>query len=470
MKFFSLKILGCCFIFFSNAYAWDNHQLLTRQTLVSFKKKKPAIWNKLQTPIQVNTIEQFLRKVFQLQCTPPAFQASILRGVGKNYKVLYAKGVEAKMEIQWASGISRLSLTAATEDPAQNLHEWTTPFEVLSVYSDEPDWLMDDDVPRLKGIGLSKDTEGTATRVLRHFWYKGEKHFGVDFGEGQETDERVQLFYELSLIAFEYDQPYWGYRFLANALHYLQDLAQPFHVKGVMSTKMLDVNALIKGAICDSRRRRQVFLDRCEDHESLSNAIIKNGWAVAAYHASYEDFALGIISNPNHAEADCVSDFSGSADRWNPIERFNWQDWSNPGKQEAHKFSLLNLRSIVNQLKDLTLNHSPSVGRLAFTVFGSGIKDNPINAQTAIMNQGKEASSAYQSGKVDYNAIDLGLSHRHERARFLLIKETAEVLSNAGYIGRALVEKTLEPKSNAAKESIHSMARQLHETCYFHDL
>src|SRR5205823_6149883 len=89
--------------------------------------------------------------------------------------------------------------------------------DVLAVYSDEPDWGLDDDVARLRGKGVSQAGEGMSTRMLRHFWYQGESVAGVDFGKDQEPDRRAQLYYELALVAFAAEEPYWVYDFLVDS-------------------------------------------------------------------------------------------------------------------------------------------------------------------------------------------------------------------------------------------------------------
>ena len=44
---------------------------------------------------------------------------------------------------------------------------------------------------------------------------------------------RVQQYLGLARFAFESGHDYWGYRFLGWALHYVQDLTQPYHSKAL---------------------------------------------------------------------------------------------------------------------------------------------------------------------------------------------------------------------------------------------
>ncbi|MCY1439895.1 hypothetical protein D9M71_561470 [compost metagenome] len=44
---------------------------------------------------------------------------------------------------------------------------------------------------------------------------------------------RVYQYLGLARFAFESGHPYWGFRFLGWALHYIQDMTQPYHVKAL---------------------------------------------------------------------------------------------------------------------------------------------------------------------------------------------------------------------------------------------
>lgn len=50
---------------------------------------------------------------------------------------------------------------------------------------------------------------------------------------------RIHLYLVLSRFAFQTGHPYWGYRFLGWALHYIQDLTQPYHVTLAPNTSIL---------------------------------------------------------------------------------------------------------------------------------------------------------------------------------------------------------------------------------------
>jgi len=63
------------------------------------------------------------------------------------------------------------------------------------------------------------------TQANRHGYLK------VSFFEYMEGDKSFLHFMKMSKEAFKKGDEYWGYRFLAYAFHYLEDLMQPYHVR-----------------------------------------------------------------------------------------------------------------------------------------------------------------------------------------------------------------------------------------------
>ncbi len=128
---------------------------------------------------------------------------------------------------------------------------------VIAGYADEPDWSMDqqlfDFYPELwkdDYLYMVGSKNGYQTRVFRHaYWPAGflkppppGSHVPVaDATPLGEAPERAQLFFDLSREAFTQGHPYWGARFLAWSLHYVEDLTQPFHAVQVPSMDYLRV-------------------------------------------------------------------------------------------------------------------------------------------------------------------------------------------------------------------------------------
>ncbi|MEN3007507.1 hypothetical protein [Pseudothermotoga sp.] len=91
-------------------------------------------------------------------------------------------------------------------------------WQILTVYSTEPDLGMDEGLNLSKLQSIIGNSQG-----VRHMKYK---LLFFDFFEGSES---FLYFVEMSKKAFEKKDRYWGYRFLARAIHHLEDLSMPYH-------------------------------------------------------------------------------------------------------------------------------------------------------------------------------------------------------------------------------------------------
>ena len=92
--------------------------------------------------------------------------------------------------------------------------------DILINYSDEPDWDLDTNLKLSKLQALTGGSQG-----YRHMY------FSVFAGllKAGEAPKRADHFFEMSKIAFKNGDNYWGFRFAARAIHYLEDLSQPYH-------------------------------------------------------------------------------------------------------------------------------------------------------------------------------------------------------------------------------------------------
>ncbi len=422
-----------------SAQAWDVHALLTHQSLLGYKNRDAAMWQQLNAEVTVTPIDSFITKAFGNSCTWDKMKNSVLEGVGRDYKVSYAEGATYHFEVEWSRGISHqiISPVVSAQNP-QGLGKQVKPLDVLSIYSDEPDWNMDDDVPQLKGKGISEAGEGTATRTLRHFWYEGETSFGVEFGKDQQTDRRAQLFYELSLIAFSVDEPYWGYRFLANALHYIQDMTQPFHTKALISDSLVDKISLIRAKLCEWHKGAN-----CADDFTLSSQVIKSAWVVGAYHGAFEDFARGLFAPESHfATYSYVSDFNGYYEKLSTTEKLPWVS-STMGP-------LIDFRDIIRAEQQTTNMFAEKIGDYSYNTFGFKARYDTQATQKAVLSCGTNSSDAYRMATLwGYGMEFLDMTPRQQKYLPLLVEQTHEVLMRAGVWGRQLIKTTLTQSTDA---------------------
>jgi hypothetical protein len=92
--------------------------------------------------------------------------------------------------------------------------------DILIKYSDEPDWDLDTNLELNRIQTLTGGSLG-----YRHMYFS---LFG-GLLRGGAAPQRANHFFEMSKVAFERDDNYWGFRFAARAIHYLEDLSQPYH-------------------------------------------------------------------------------------------------------------------------------------------------------------------------------------------------------------------------------------------------
>ena len=111
--------------------------------------------------------------------------------------------------------------------------------DILIKYSDEPDWDLDTNLELNKIQALTGGSQG-----YRHMYFSV---FGGLLKAGV-APQRANHFFEMSKIAFKKGDDYWGFRFAARAIHYLEDLSQPYHTYpvplGVLFKKFFNIKKL----------------------------------------------------------------------------------------------------------------------------------------------------------------------------------------------------------------------------------
>ena len=193
-----------------SAFAWDQHYLITRGALTVL----PDI---VKMTVSVTSFESLLAAMnFS---THQQFNESII--IHKAFRFSFKAGEKVGDSIPI--------------------------IDVLSKYSDEPDWSMDQEIfiegqyPKRwkKEYGMMGGKTGIASGAFRHMvWPEFSLAHPLatfklpfsNFNKGMgEAPERAQLFIELSRKAKALGHTYWQARFIANAIHYLEDVNNPFH-------------------------------------------------------------------------------------------------------------------------------------------------------------------------------------------------------------------------------------------------
>ncbi|MBI4965989.1 MAG: hypothetical protein HY913_22105 [Desulfomonile tiedjei] len=133
-----------------------------------------------------------------------------------------------------------------------SLGEFVPAEEVFSTFSDEPDWGMDQDLFLIEKYGYGPppfgSTTGLSSQAPFHMAFLHENPLLRTILPRLSKSfmaERILVFLSLAKLAFRKRIDYWGWRFLAWAAHYLQDLTQPYHARAFPPSKMKMLRKLL---------------------------------------------------------------------------------------------------------------------------------------------------------------------------------------------------------------------------------
>lgn len=211
-----------------NARSWSRHDLLTQAALENIKELS-------QKTFAATKIEDLIRD-FDL-------------------KSLEAAGIKIPLDKSPTFGLKEFNRlieikTTYGFDYRMNeaVNKKLSALEVLSKYADEPDWGMDrelfgdNEFPDLwkPAYSMMGGRDGMTSQAFRHMYWPAfslthplvtfKLPISQFFSSMGEAPKRAKLFSILAREAFRVQHDYWAFRFLANALHYIEDCSQPFHV------------------------------------------------------------------------------------------------------------------------------------------------------------------------------------------------------------------------------------------------
>jgi hypothetical protein len=185
--------------------------------------------------------------------------------------------------------------------------ERVSALNTLAAYSDEPDWGMDRDLFDIPGYEYTREfyvpRNGVSSQAAFHMAFLHEpgalKALVPALGRTY-MGKRIELFMGLARIAFKAGCEYWGWRFAAWAMHYAQDITQPYHA----SPFPPGIRALIREARAGIRKsgainavtngiRNRHFLFEAVVHFCLNHAVktrAEHDWINALQGESYLPF------------------------------------------------------------------------------------------------------------------------------------------------------------------------------------
>lgn len=280
-RYFS-KTLLFSIVISHTAFAWDGHLLLTysaleHSQLIDLKPSVPA-----------ETLEEFLKKEseglkqvlekneewsrqaiqhyprlpdsikFQNLTPHVSIQTQFLKSIRVNPEMQFPLFVQyppgkkhriARKNMEESSVVSpELAHSSTLVFPGLPLErvesgDLLSPLEILSTATDEPDYGMDVNVWENnnswfgKLYGMGEQPFGNHTIVFSSqtpfhmgFYYESNLIYkAAPFIQRSYPEYRIHQYLTLSRYAFSTGHAYWGYRFLGWALHYAQDLSQPYH-------------------------------------------------------------------------------------------------------------------------------------------------------------------------------------------------------------------------------------------------
>jgi hypothetical protein len=245
-------------------FSWNTHYILTRAAL------KNAGLSMLNANVAVVRLEDFLLSAQkELREIVNRYWGLIAkkRGLAEPCRELLAE-VKTESDFVEAMGLNpdvpfhyvraltpeEVSLHVphdqSREGPPGNSYVQTSSNEtipamdVLSTFSDEPDWGMDQDLFVIEKYGYGPPPYGSAAGMSSqapfHMAFLHENRLMTTIVPRVRTNfmaERFQVFLSLARLAFKKKTEYWGWRFLAWAMHYLQDLTEPYHARAIPPSK-----------------------------------------------------------------------------------------------------------------------------------------------------------------------------------------------------------------------------------------
>lgn len=314
-----LFLCSLVLVFPAKSFAWSNHALGTWQALAEplDEKKTPQI--------RAESLENFLSKEAQaierlldaeeqwartyvpsyparpesLRFQRPGSRAQFLAAlrINPNAKLplyLQIKPNASSAALALAEKLPWQEVTTLSHAPSVEKcafiqikeGEKVTPLDVIASASDEPDYGLDLGLWEDNGTsygqryGFGKEPFGNpaleyATQAPFHIGFFHESPIilaAAGFLKRTYPEYRIHMYQSLADHAFRSGHDYWGWRFAGWALHYIQDLTQPYHASvlpGLSVPRMLWINALdLAGA---PTAKREVITLLSNRHAALEN-------------------------------------------------------------------------------------------------------------------------------------------------------------------------------------------------------
>ncbi len=316
--------------FAGTAFAWSNHAMVSYRAL----ERVPELALSVQVPAE--PLEAFLKNeevaIAELLLTDEAWARQALDAYPARPEALAFKADPARSDAERRKAFlaalrispeSRLALYyqpdpwGAAPDPARLMApeevnalkkseeanhvfvrldpgEMVPALAVVASASDEPDYGMDlnlwsdsnSEAGRTYGFGtlpFGNPTLSFSTQAPFHMGFFHEPaiiYMAAPFLKRTYPLLRVHQYTSLARLAFDTGHPYWGWRFTGLAMHYVQDLTQPYHASvspGNGAAKLIAINALAMAGLPKWKDEMIVLLsNRHLAMENYESALIRS--------------------------------------------------------------------------------------------------------------------------------------------------------------------------------------------------
>lgn len=242
----------------NKARSWNTHALLTRAAARSSGEAR------LDEPVEIVAVEDFLSRAdsevtdiiasydraIRLKSGVPPSNIEQTLDISAGATFLKALKLNPSFQLHFVRVLTSEEVPQGTRhDPSRSgppggmyvpaLPGETMPAaEVLATFSDEPDWGMDQNLYPLREYGYGRAPFGVETGASSqapfHMAFLHESTIltaVVPDLRRSFMEERIRVNFALAQAAFAHRVAYWGWRFTAWGMHYLQDLTQPYHAR-----------------------------------------------------------------------------------------------------------------------------------------------------------------------------------------------------------------------------------------------
>ncbi len=370
MNRFALTLVALLGLATGNVMAWSNHSYAAYRTF----ERMPELAN--AAPVAAQPLETFLKAeekaIEALLASQESWAASNLefyppRPAALAFKANPARSDEARRQAflmalrvapnskfalymqpdPWgaAPDASRLLAHSAVDTLPEQAHstlrfaglkvgESVAPLNVLASACDEPDYGLDinlwSDSPSewgkvygFEALPFGNPALYFSTQAPFHMGFYHEDrviYLAAPFIKKTFPLLRVHQYSSLAALAFRSGHPYWGWRFTGLALHYVQDLTQPYHASlspSNASARLIGINLLamagfpkMKDDMIVLLSNRHLALEKYQNqmvYQAAQNKIetgieisLRSGDRDVSYPAWSELYARDVVARQSH--------------------------------------------------------------------------------------------------------------------------------------------------------------------------